>query len=217
MEVVNERIGRFGFLERIGGALIDPEITFNAIIKRGIGVGGAALTIIIFSILEAVLLASTATVILTRISAFLSEWFGFGLLSSSWLLWMLAPALIILNLILSLLAWVILGGITHLTAKYAFAGEGSYSEILTLYGYGWSARMPLLAGIIISILARNMFFLPFFAVISLAWMLIVWTAAVRVSHGIDFGRAFVSVFIMPLVVFALIGFGAFLALGGLMG
>jgi hypothetical protein len=220
MGIINERVGRFGFIERIGGALIDPEITFNTIIKRGIGVRGAILNIILFSVVEALLFSSAISLILMRVAVFLREWFGFSLASAGWLPWVITPTFIGLKIVLSLLAWVILGGLAHLSARHAFSGEGTYSEILTLYGYGWSAKMPLLAGAALSILTQNPVYLLVFALVSFIWILIVWTAAVKVSHGIDFGRAFISVFIVPLVVFTLIGLGCFLALasfGGWLG
>lgn len=197
---------RIGVLERIGGSLIDPEATFRAMVEDQISVGGALLAVIVFSLVEGFALGSIAST-LKYFTSFASQWLSFAGGQLGWLTllaWLIIPAVTFAVVVGNLIFWVFSSWIAHISAKYIFGGEGSFTEVLTSCGYSWSAVMPFLAGVALTTFSGNMIFLTVLTPISLAWFLVSWVTAIKTVHGIDAGRGFVSAFIIPLTVYVLI-------------
>ena len=200
-------VKRLGLLERIGGALIDPESTFKAMVESGVGVGEALLCLLAFTV-AAGFTFSPVVLKLAEVFAGFAGWLGFpgyGALTPS-LAWIAASILIVLLVFGNLVFWALSAGIAHLTAKYAFKGEGSYAGVLTAYGYSYSAFTPFLVGVTLTNLMGLALLLPLFTLISAAWFLILWVVAVKTVHRIDAGRGFISAFLTPLTVYLLIVF-----------
>ncbi|RLI27877.1 MAG: hypothetical protein DRO46_04910 [Candidatus Hecatellales archaeon] len=198
-------------LERLGGVLIDSESTFKAMLEGGVGVGGALLTVLVFSMVEGFTLGASLSGFLHHFGDFLT-WLGFSLLggfSLTWLNWLLIPSLIVGLTLFNLIFWTLTSWISHIAAKYVFCGEGSYVQLLTLTGYGWTAVMPFLAGLALANLTESLLLLTVLTLTSLAWFFTVWVTAVKVAYGLDIGRAFTASFLTPLTIYVIILFVVF--------
>jgi hypothetical protein len=104
-----------------------------------------------------------------------------------------------------LIGWIIVAGIAHLSAKYIFRGTGSFAQLLKLYGYSLAPMSLVILGTVL--IGISWVALPltcFFSVIAVFWIVILMMAAVKQNYGLDTGKAFISSFIGPLIVWLII-------------
>jgi len=211
--------GSVEFLGRVGGALLEPGKTFYQIIAERRSILESLLLVIIFSsVYGAVIGASVARVIpslLTGLgSVFGAEAQFTGLLG---IVWLIPIATALLNIIGTLILWVISAGISHLCAKYVFKGRGSYVQLLQLFGYAFVPVSLVIAGVLIVGVNLSPLYSLILSLIAVFWAVIILVVAVEKAHQLDAGKAFVSAFIAPLAFYLLILFAAGFAVTSIVG
>lgn len=238
-EEAGEAIGReeplsgfVGILDRLGGALLEPGKTFDRMIDEERGILEPLLIVVVFNAIQGAIIGSLIVRIILSVVAFAGRFFGqMGIPTGGvppgpipmGLLAIIPVATAVLWSIAALILWVIFAGIAHFIAKYVFKGVGSFVRLLTLYGYASVPWSLVILGMVL--LGLNLFaFMGFSAILNLVaifWMVLITVVAAERSHKIDPGKAFISVFIGPLVVFLILfaigGPLASLALGGMFG
>ncbi|MGQ9469199.1 MAG: YIP1 family protein [Nitrososphaerales archaeon] len=212
--------GFIGFLDRLGGALIEPRKTFYHILEEKRGILEPLLLIIVFSSIQGALVGVFIVRILYSFFPFLSPIIGAGQLRAFQESLFIIPIITTISwIIFSLISWVISAGIAHLCARYIFKGIGSYTQLLKLYGY---ASIPS-SLVILGMLLVSLNFSLFFGISIILWLIAVfWTVitlvvAVERCHLIDPGQAFISSFISPLIFYIILStliWLIFSALGG---
>jgi hypothetical protein len=104
-------------------------------------------------------------------------------------------------LIGALILWVILAGIAHLFARYVFRGQGSFVQLMKLYGYALApASLVILSTVLLGISWVTWPFVQFLNVAAMFWIVLLMAVAVKHNYGLDIGKAFISSFIGPMVV-----------------
>ncbi|NWG08754.1 MAG: YIP1 family protein [Nitrososphaerales archaeon] len=207
------------FLDRLGGALIEPRKTFYDMLAEKGGIIEPLLLVVLFFGLQGALVGVFLFRLLSPITPFMSF---IGAEQSMTLQTFLLTIPVITTVswvIIALLLWIISAGIAHLCAKYIFKGRGSYTQLLTLYGYASVPSSLVILGMIL--VGLNVFsffvFFMFLSIVAAFWTVVILVVAVERCYLIDPGQAFISSFIVPLAVYlaflALIGW-LFLALGG---
>ncbi|MGQ9719048.1 MAG: YIP1 family protein [Nitrososphaerales archaeon] len=207
------------FLDRLGGALIEPRKTFYDMLAENRGIIEPLLLVVLFFGIQGALVG----VFLFRLSSSIMPFMSFMGAEQSMALqtFLLTIPVIttVLWLIVALLLWIISAGITHLCAKYIFKARGSYTQLLTLYGYASVPSSLVILGMILVGLNIFSFFVlfMFLFIVAAFWAVVILVVAVERCYLLDPGQAFISSFIVPLAVYlallALIGW-LFLALRG---
>ncbi len=113
--------------------------------------------------------------------------------------------MLIVMIILVLIGWVIVAGIAHLSARYIFRGVGSFTQLLKLYGYSLAPMsLMIFATVLIGVSWIALPLTQFLFVAAVFWIVMLMTVAVRQNYGLDTGKAFISSFIGPLIVWLVI-------------
>jgi hypothetical protein len=207
------------FLDRLGGALIEPRKTFYDMLAEKRGIIEPLFLVVLFFGLQGALVGVFLFRLLSSIAPFMSFMGAEQSRALQTFLLTIPVIITILSVIIALLLWIISAGIAHLCAKYIFKGIGSYIQLLTFYGYASVPSSLVILGMII--VGLNVFsffvFFMFLFLVAAFWTVVILTVAVERCYLIDPGQAFISSFIVPLAVYfallALIGW-LFLALGG---
>jgi len=165
------------------------------------------LLIIIFFGIQGALVGVFVTRVFSSIITFLGSYAGFEQFGTLQALSSIIPVTTtIMCIVGSLIFWLISTGISHLCARYIFGGMGAYTQLLKLYGYATVPSSLVIFGIIL--VGLNFFFFAgYFLVlflIALFWMVTISVVAVERCHLIDPGKAFISSFVLPLVVYLII-------------
>ncbi|AAB86247.1 MULTISPECIES: YIP1 family protein [Methanothermobacter] len=160
--------------------LASPEEAFRRVRERGLEGQGIYLYIFLSAFLGYMLggVLSTAT--------------GAGIAVPI----LFAVAVLIVSFI-KLLVWAL---ISHIIASKVFGGEGTFAGTLKMMGF---AAAPFVVGIfafMTLILWRTIFTSTALLVVMYIWVITTAMAAVAAEHGIDYGRAFLSVFALPALV-----------------
>ncbi|MCP8317433.1 MAG: YIP1 family protein [archaeon] len=212
--------GLVGFLDRLGGTLLEPGKTFYDILEEKRGILEPLFLIIIFFSIQGALIGVFIVRILYSFLAFLSPIIGAGQLKAFQESLFIIPIVTTVSwIIFALLLWVISAGIAHLCARYVFKGIGSYIQLLKLYGY---ASVPSSLVTLAMLFVSLDFFLFFgfsiiLCLIAVFWTVIILVVAVERCHLIDPGQAFISSFIAPLIFYLILSaliWLIFSALGG---
>lgn len=215
---------RRGFLDRLGGTLTEPIHTFDQMLDEGASFREALVVVALtFGIIGGIVgfgLARLASSALT----FIGPWAGGAIPPqvASQLFLILPAGLALLIFLCVFVFWVVSSAIAHLCARGVFGGGGSYGQLLTLQGY--AATPFFLAAVGLALGWWNAALLPYTAFLGLTavfWPVLLSVIAVERSHRISFGRAFVSAFIAPLLVYLVIlmglGWATPVILGGFWG
>ncbi|MCP8323642.1 MAG: YIP1 family protein [Candidatus Methylarchaceae archaeon HK02M2] len=164
------------------------------------------LLIVIFSVIQGALVGVFIARIFSSIFALMGSLIGVGELG---MLDALSPIIPITTAIMcivgSIIFWLISAGIAHLCARFIFGGMGAYTQLLKLYGY---ATVPC-SLVILGMVLMGLDFMFFFGFSIVLWLIaIFWTVSIAVvaverCHLIDPGKAFISSFVVPLIVYML--------------
>ncbi|HEY4674930.1 MAG TPA: Yip1 family protein [Candidatus Bathyarchaeia archaeon] len=190
------------FLNRIGGVFLAPDSTFTQIVTQRISILEPLMLIILLVGIEAALIASFAYRIFSAFTTAFSSVTGTAPLGFlAFIPWIMLTMMIVSILI----SWLILAGIAHISAKYVFKGSGSYIGLLKLYGYAFIPySLMILSTILIGISWVTWPIALFLNIIMTFWIIILMTAAVKQNYGVDTGKAFISSFIGPMLLWLII-------------
>lgn len=190
------------FLNRIGGVFLAPDAAFNQIISSRIGFWEPLILILLLVGIEGAVLASFAVRVLSAIMNSL------GSVASSTPLGFLTflPTMMIIMMIVSfLILWIIVAGIAHLIARFVFGGRGSFVQLLKLYGYSFAPySLAILGTVFVEISWITWPLAIFLSIVANFWIVVLMTSAVKHNYGIDTGKAFISSFIGPMLVWLII-------------
>lgn len=213
--------GFVGFLDRLGGVLLEPRKTFYDILEEKRGILEPFLLLIIFSGIQGALVGVFLARLLYSFFPFLSPLIPIEQLEILQGSLFTIPIITAFScIVFALILWVISAGIAHLCARYIFKGMGLYTQLLKLYGYASVPSSLILLGMILSSFNFSVFFgfSLILCLISLFWTVLILVVAVERCHLIDPGQAFISSFIAPLVFYALLSaviWLIFSAIGGI--
>jgi hypothetical protein len=187
------------FLNRIGGVFLAPDATFNQIIADKIGFWEPLILVLALVVIEAAVLSSLAyrtfSTFMTAISPLTGGFLSPGFLSIALL------SMILVTIVVTLIFWVIVGGIAHLSAKYFFNGTGSFVQLMKLYGYSFVPySLVILSTVLIGISWVTWPVSVFLNIVTTFWFVLLMVVAVKHNYEIDIGKAFISSFIGPMVV-----------------
>jgi hypothetical protein len=195
---------RMGFLSKLGGTLIEPIHTFDRMLDEGASfLGALAAVALIFGILGGMAGMGIAK-LAAAFFASTGPWLGGAVFPQAavQLFFIFPIALGVLSFVCVLLFWLISSAISHFCARVVFGGEGSFAQVFTLQGYAATPFFLVAVGLALGWL--NLFLLPYAAFLGLTavfWTVLLLVIAVERSHRISFGRAFVSAFVAPLLVY----------------
>lgn len=198
--VEKERAPYFAsFMKRIGGVFLAPDETFNHIIADRIGFWEPLILMILLVAIQGAVLASFAyrvfSAIASSIGALTSGGLGLGFLN------FILVTMIFAMIIMALIAWIIMAGIAHISAKYLFKGDGSFVQLLKLYGYTLTPiSLVILGTMLFSVSWATWPLTLFFQIIATFWIVFLMATAVKHNYKIDSGKAFISSFIGPMVI-----------------
>jgi len=212
--------GFTGFLDRLGGTLLEPRKTFYDILEEKRGILEPLFLIILFFGIQGALVGVLIVRILYSFLPFLSPIIGVEQLKAFQGILFVIPIITTISwIIFSLILWVISAGIAHLCAKYVFKGMGSYTQLLKLYGYASVPSSLVILGMMLASLNFSIFFgfSVILCLIAVFWTVIILVVAVERCHLIDAGQAFISSFIAPLVLLIILSAIIWLIFTGLGG
>ncbi|MEM3068446.1 MAG: YIP1 family protein [Nitrososphaerales archaeon] len=196
--------GFTGFLGRLGGTLLEPRKTFYDMMQREMGILEPLFLIIVFFGIQGALVGVFTVRILYSFLAFLSPIIGAEQLQAFQGGLFIVPFITAISwIVFALMIWIISAGITHLCAKYIFKGMGSYTQLLKLYGYASVPSSLVILGMMLTSLNFSIFFglSMILCLMAVFWTVIILVVAVERCYLIDPGQAFISSFIVPLIVY----------------
>ncbi|MDH5754243.1 MAG: YIP1 family protein [Candidatus Bathyarchaeota archaeon] len=190
------------FLSRIGGVFLAPDAAFKQIIADKVGVWEPFLLILLLVGIEGAVFASFVYRVILAIAESLSYLTGnvpLGLLGAiPWIM-------VILMAVVALIFWIVVAGIAHISAKYIFKSEGSFVQLLKLYGYSLTPySLVILGTVLLGISWATWPLSMFFNIVATFWVVLLMAVAVKHNYNIDVGKAFISSFIGPMVVWLII-------------
>jgi hypothetical protein len=190
------------FLNRIGGVFLTPESTFTQIITQRTSILEPLMLIILLVGIEAAIIASFAYRIFSAITTAFSSVTGTTTLG----FFAFIPLMMLIMMIIStLIFWLIIAGIAHIGAKYIFRGNGSYIQLLKLYGYAFVPySLMILSTLLIGVSWVLWPIAVFLYIVMIFWIIVLMTTAVKQNYGIDTGKAFISSFIGPMLIWLII-------------
>jgi len=190
------------FLKRIGGVFLAPDVTFKQIITDKIGFWEPFVLILLLVGIESIVIASFAHRVVSAVMVSISSLVGnvpLGFLGIIWLI------VVIVNIVAALILWVVVAGIAHISAKYIFKGEGSFVQLMKLYGYSLvPLSLVILGTVLFGISWVTWPLCIFFNIIVTFWVVLLMAVAVKHNYNVDIGKAFISSFIGPMVVWLII-------------
>jgi hypothetical protein len=191
------------FLNRIGGVFLAPDATFSQIITERIGFWEPLMLMILLVAIEGAVMASFAYRVFLAVANAMGSLSG-GMTGAGLFTFVIA-IMISVMIFGTLITWVILAGIAHVSAKYIFRGEGSFVQLMKLYGY---TLIPISLIILSTVLmAMSWVAWPltlFLNIVATFWIVLLMAVAVKHNYKIDIGKAFISSFIGPMTIWLII-------------
>lgn len=186
-------------MNRIGGIFLAPDVTFNQIIADKIGFWEPLVLVLALVVIEAAVLSSLAyrtfSTFVTAIGPLTGGFFSPNFFTIALL------SMILVTIVVTLIFWVIVGGIAHLSAKYIFNGTGSFVQLMKLYGYSFVLySLVILSTVLLGISWATWPLSAFLNIVMIFWAVLLMTVAVKHNYNIDIGKAFISSFIGPMLV-----------------
>ena len=190
-------------LNRIGGVFLAPDATFNQIIADRIGFLEPLILMIMLVAIEGAVIASFAYRVFSAVVNAIGLLTGAGSTAG---FFTFAVAIIVFVMIFgTLIAWIILAGIAHATAKYIFRGKGSFVQLMKLYGYTLvPISLMILSTMLVAISWVSWPLVLFLNIVATFWIVLLMAVAVKHNYNIDIGKAFISSFIGPMTVWLII-------------
>lgn len=187
------------FLNRIGGVFLTPDATFKQIIMEKIGFLEPFALVLVLVGIEGLVIASFIHRIISALIVSFGSLLGDVSLGSLSIIWL---AVTIGMVVVTLILWIIVAGIAHISAKYIFKGVGgSFVQLMKLYGYTLVPFSLVILGTVLSGISWVTWPLStFFGVVAIFWIVLLMAVAVKHTYNIDIGKAFISSFIGPMVV-----------------
>lgn len=183
---------------RIGGVFLAPDATFKQIISDKIGFWEPLVLILLLVGIESIVLASFVHRVISAVMISIGSLVGnvsLGFLGFVWLI------MVIIMIVATLILWVIVAGIAHISAKYIFKGEGSFFQLMKLYGYSLIPFSLVILGTVLLGISWALWpLLTFFNIVATFWVVLLMAVAVKHNYNLDIGKAFISSFIGPMVV-----------------
>jgi len=190
-------------VNRVGGTFLAPDDTFNQIITGKVSFWESFLLVLMLIVVECAVVSSFAYRIVSAVTNALNPLTG-GMFSSS-LMSIVFVSMIFAMIIATLIFWVIVAGIAHLIAKYIFRGQGSYIQLMKLYGYTLVPYSLVILGTVLIGLSWTTWPIAiFFSIVTIFWVVLLMAVAVKHNYGIDIGKGFISSFIGPMLLWLLI-------------
>jgi hypothetical protein len=190
------------FLNRIGGIFLAPDVTFSQIIAERISFLEPFMVVILLVGIEAAVVASFAYRLFAAITASIGSFTGGASLG---FLAVIPWIMLTIVIVAALIFWLVVAGIAHVGAKYIFKGNGSFVQLVKLYGYAFIPySLAILSTILFGISWATWPISMFLNIATTFWIVVLMTTAVRQNYGIDTGKAFISSFIGPMLVWLLI-------------
>ena len=190
------------FLNRIGGVFLASDATFSRIIADKIQFWEPFLLVLLLVGIHGAILASFAYRVLSAITTSISSITGgtpLGFLA------IIPWIMLTLTIVIPLIFWVIVAGIAHVSAKYVFKGYGSFVQLMRLYGYSFIPYSVVILSTVLFGISWTLWPLSIFLnIVTTFWIVLLMAVAVKHNYGIDIGKAFVSSFIGPMVVWLII-------------
>lgn len=202
-QAVKKRVNPFtSFLNRIGGVFLAPDATFNQIITDNAGFWEPFLLVVLLVAIQGAVIVSFGYRIISAISTLGSlSGAGIGLAFVNVIL----TSAVFVSIVATLIGWGILSGIAHLSAKYLFRGEGSFAQLMKLYGYAFVPISLIILGTVLFGISWTLWPLSVFLnVIAMFWGVVLMTLAVKHNYKIDTGKAFISSFIGPMIIWLIV-------------
>ncbi len=190
------------FLTRIGGVFLAPDVTFNQIIAEKIRFWEPFILVLLLVGIQGAIFASFAYRVLSAIITAISPIIGEAPLGFLAIIpWIILTLMVVATLIF----WVIVAGIAHISAKYIFKGNGSFIQLMKLYGYSFvPCSLVILSTVLFGISWAAWPLSIFLNIVTTFWIVLLMAVAVKHNYGIDIGKAFISSFIGPMVVLLII-------------
>ncbi|MBS7633383.1 YIP1 family protein [Candidatus Bathyarchaeota archaeon] len=189
-------------LTRIGGVLLAPESTYQQVIANKISFWEPLIVVLLLVGVQTAIIASFCYRVIAAIEESLTSITGaipLGLFS-------FFAAIVFMGAILVTLAmWVLLALIAHIIARHVFKGQGSFGQLMKLYGYSTIPCSLQILGL--TLFGINWVLWPilvFFHVVALFWIVILMSIAVKQNYNIDAGKAFIASFVGPMTVWLII-------------
>lgn len=191
------------FVNRVGGTFLAPDSTFNQIITGKVSFWESFLLVLMLIVVECAVVSSFAYRFVSAVTNALNPLTG-GMFSSSFMS-IVFVSMIFGMIIATLIFWVIVAGIAHLIAKYIFRGQGSFIQLMKLYGYTLAPySLVILGTVLIGLSWTTWPIAVFFSIVTIFWVVLLMAVAVKHNYGIDIGKGFISSFIGPMLLWLLI-------------
>lgn len=191
------------FINRLGGIFLAPDETFNQIITGKVSFWEPFLLVLMLIVVECAVVSSFAYRMVSAVTDVLNPLTG-GMFPSSFV-GIVFVSMIFAMIIATLIFWVIVAGIAHLIAKYIFRGQGSYIQLMKLYGYTLVPYSLVILGTVLIGLSWTTWPIAiFFSIVTIFWVVLLMAVAVKHNYGIDIGKGFISSFIGPMLLWLLI-------------
>jgi hypothetical protein len=197
------RLFFLSFVNRIGGVFLAPDETFNQIVTDKVSFWESFLLVVTLVAIEGGIVFSFSYRVVSAISGLMNPITG-ATLPIGFVNVILA-SIVFMMVIGALIFWVIITAIAHLVARYIFRGQGSFVQLLKLYGYAFVPYSLVILGTVLVGLSWTTWPLSmFFSIITTFWVVLLMAVAVKQNYKIDIGKGFISSFIGPMLVWLII-------------
>lgn len=191
------------FANRIGGVFLAPDETFSRLVTDKASFWESFLLVVMLVAVEGAILASFAYRIVSVITETVNPLTGgtmpMGLVN------IVLASIVFMMVIGTLILWVIITGISHLVARYIFKGQGSFMQLMKLYGYAFVPYSLVILGTVLVGLSWTTWpVAAFFCIITTFWVVLLMAVAVKHNYKVDIGKGFISSFIGPMLVWLII-------------
>jgi hypothetical protein len=191
------------FVNRIGGMFLAPDDTFSQILTEKVSFWEPFLLIVMLVAIECGIVSSFAYRVFSAIAGLMNPFAGatmpLGLVN------VIFASMVFAMILGALIFWVIIAGIAHLVARYIFRGQGSFTQLMKLYGYAFVPYSLVILGTVLVGLSWTTWPLAvFFSITTTFWVVLLMAVAVKHNYKIDIGKGFISSFIGPMLLWLII-------------
>jgi hypothetical protein len=191
------------FVNRIGGVFLAPDETFNQIVTDKVSFWESFLLVVMLVAIEGGIVSSFAYRVVSAITGLMNPLTG-ATLPIGFVNVILA-SMVFMMVIGTLIFWVIVTSIAHLVARYIFRSQGSFIQLMKLYGYALVPySLAILGTVLVGLSWTTWPIAVFSSIITTFWVVLLMAVAVKHNYKIDIGKGFISSFIGPMLVWLII-------------